>query len=183
MITFGNSKRNQIAHHLKKSGFFKEDFRYFQIITIVDCIIDDHSLLAPLAEVLKEIKVTSHQALKIQLIVHHLLQADVKMQENEILLQILVDLEIQVKQMINIAAHHVGLVGDIEGNMVSHREHKSEQVCQNEMDLLLKKIISPLLILQKRLIYCHDLVYPPPNTPKLELSECWAVLNLLKKFV
>jgi hypothetical protein len=48
---------------------------------------------------------------------------------------------------------------------------------------LLKKIVEPFLELQKRLVFSYDLVSPQPGTEHLELSECWAVLNLLKKFV
>ena len=87
MFTLGKSKRYHIAYtHLKNSGFFYSDFNCFHIKEIVNSIIPDPSLLVPLIEVIKEVKLKPLQVLKIQLLVHHLLQVDSKMQENELLL-------------------------------------------------------------------------------------------------
>jgi len=83
MSKFFKSTNYHHAHsHLQNTGFYNSDFSNFRIIAIADKIIHDHSLFAPLTEVLKDVKLTPLRVLKIQLLIQHLLQVDVLMQEN-----------------------------------------------------------------------------------------------------
>jgi len=45
---------------------------------------------------------------------------------------------------------------------------------------LLGKLVLPLLHIEEKVLYTHEIIYRPKT--KMDAETCWATLNLLKKY-
>lgn len=107
------------------------------------------------------------------------------MQENANLLQLLQEMTARTRLLLKHSHRQSRSItlSDSQDQIHSSAEMRgwNDNKEENGPSLFMGRILLPLLQLQERIIYSYELVYHPQT--EMEVSGCWATLNLLRKFV